>query len=126
MPWVNETRFLVQYELCKCKCGLTKSVCISKDKQNHDECHCESKKLNDRSSCKDHCMWNPSACDCECNKACKIDKCLDIKSYSCKKRLNGKLVFGCENEILNTTKTSLDNKKVICEKKFASFIRFLR
>ena len=25
-------------------------------------------------------MWNPSACNCECNKACKIDKCLDDKN----------------------------------------------
>ena len=20
-------------------------------------------------------MWNPSTCDCECNKACQIDEC---------------------------------------------------
>ena len=30
-------------------------------------------------------MWNPSTCVCECNKACKIDKCLHIKNCSCKK-----------------------------------------
>ena len=28
-----------------------------------------------------------SICDCECNKACKIGEYLDIKNYSCKKRI---------------------------------------
>ena len=27
---VNETRFLVQQELCECKCGLNESVCNAK------------------------------------------------------------------------------------------------
>ena len=31
-------------------------------------------------------LWNPSICDCECNKACKIDECSDIKACSCEKR----------------------------------------
>ena len=31
-------------------------------------------------------------CDCEYNKACKIDEYLDIKNCSCEKRLIGKLV----------------------------------
>ena len=37
-------------------------------------------------------MWNYSMCDCECNKACKIDEYLDIKNCSSEKRLIGKLV----------------------------------
>ena len=56
-------------------------------------------------------MWNHITCDCECNKACKIDE-IDIKNCSCKKRLIGKLVLVCEDEILNITETSLDDKKV--------------
>ena len=47
-------------------------------------------------------MWNTRTCDCECNKACKIDEYLDIKIFSCKKRLIGKLVLECEDETLNT------------------------
>ena len=50
-------------------------------------------------------------CDCECNKTCKIDEYLDIKNCSCKKRLFGKLELVCDDEILNTTETSLDDKK---------------
>ena len=57
-------------------------------------------------------MWNPSTCDCKCNKICKIDEYLDIRNCSCEKRLLGKLVLVCEDEMLNTTETSLDDKKV--------------
>ena len=31
-------------------------------------------------------MWNPSPCDCDCKKPCKIDEYLDIKNCSSKKR----------------------------------------
>ena len=48
--------------------------------------------------------------------ACKIDKYLDIKNCSCEKRLIDKLVSLCEDGILNTTETSLNDKKVTHEK----------
>ena len=61
-------------------------------------------------------MWNFSTCDCECNKVRKIGEYLDIKNYSYKKRLSGKLVLACEDEILNTIETSfVDLKKVAFE-----------
>ena len=59
-------------------------------------------------------MW--STCDCNCNKACKIGKYLDIKNCSFEKRLFGKLVLANEDEMLNTTETSTDDKKVTREK----------
>ena len=52
-------------------------------------------------------MRNPSTCDCEHNKPCKIDEYLNIKNCPCKKRPTGKLVLGYEDEILNTTESSL-------------------
>ena len=57
------------------------------------------------SCCKHDYMWNPSTChcECECNRACKIDEYLDIKNYSYVKRLFGKLVLACADEILNLT-----------------------
>ena len=57
-------------------------------------------------------MWNPSACDCWCNKLCKIDKSLDIENCSCKKCLIGKLALVCEGEILNITETALNDKRM--------------
>ena len=112
---VNEARFLVQHESCKCKCGFNESLCNSNQKQNHDECRCECKKLDDWRFYKDDYTWNPSTCDCKGNKACKTGEYLDIKNCSCKKRLIGKLVLSCECEVLNATETILDNKIAIRE-----------
>ena len=44
------------------------------------KCRCECKELDDWGSCKNDYMWNPTTCDCEFNKAYKIDEYLDIKS----------------------------------------------
>ena len=48
---------------------------------------------------------------------------MDTKNYSCEKRLVGKLVLECEDEILNTTETLL-NEKIACPEVIASFILF--
>ena len=101
MSGVNETRFLVQHESFECKSRLNGNVRNLKNKWNHDEYRCKSKELDDWSCCKDDYNWNPITCDCGCNKACKIDKYLDIKTCSCEKHLIGKLVLECKNEILN-------------------------
>ena len=61
-------------------------------------------------------MRNSCICDCECDKACKIDEYLDIKNCSCEKYLIGKFVLGWEDETLNKTKTSPDNKNLTCKK----------
>ena len=50
-------------------------------------------------------------CNCNCNKACRIDDYLDMKICFLEKHLTGKLVLECEDEILNTTETLLDDKK---------------
>ena len=55
-------------------------------------------------------MWSPSNCDCESDKKCKIDKYLDTKDCSCKKRLPVKLVLEYEHGILNTLKPYLTIK----------------
>ena len=44
---------------------------------------CGCKELDDRSSCKDDYMWNPSTCGYECDKSFKVDEYLDIKNSSC-------------------------------------------
>ena len=40
---INQARFIVQHELCECKCGLNESVCDSKQKWNQDKCWYERK-----------------------------------------------------------------------------------
>ena len=32
-------------------------------------------------------MWNPSTCDCECNKTYGISEHLDIENCACKERV---------------------------------------
>ena len=39
---------------------------------------CECKGLDDYDSSKNVHIYNPRTCDCECNKACKVDEYLDI------------------------------------------------
>ena len=106
---VDETRYLVQHKLWECKCGLSGSVCNSKQKWNNGECWCKCKELNDWISCKGDSMGNPGTCYRECNKAFKINKYLDIKNCLCKKCWFGKLIY--EDEILYTTDMSLVDKK---------------
>ena len=65
---------------------------------------------------RDDYMWNPRTCDCECWKAFNIGEYLNFKNWSSKKHLIGKLVLESEDEILNTTETSLDDKKVTSKK----------
>ena len=51
-------------------------------------------------------------------QSCKIDEYLDIKNCLCKKHLIGQSVLECEDEIVNTTETSPDDKKGTCDKSY--------
>ena len=52
-------------------------------------------------------MWNPSTCDCKCDKTCETGKSLDNTNCACNKGISGKLVLvACHDEILNTTDTA--------------------
>ena len=69
-------------------------------------------------------MRNPSTYDCKCNRTSKIDEYLYLENCLCRERLISKLVLEGQNEILNTTETSPDDKKVICNKMIFLFTRF--
>ena len=71
--------------------------------------------VDDWGSCEKDYIWNPSTCDCECNKTWKSVGNKNTKSCSWKKRLIDKLVLACEGEILTKTKISLDDEKVTCD-----------
>ena len=62
--------------------------------KQHEECRFTLKLVRDMII-----AHNPSACDCECNKACKFGEYSDIKNCSYEKRLFGKLVLACEDEV---------------------------
>ena len=44
-------------------------------------------------------IWNPSNCECECDKSCDIGEFLDYKNCKCRKRIIDKLVEECSENI---------------------------
>ena len=64
--------------------------------------------------------WNPSNCECDCNKSCEIGEYFYFKSCVCKNTLIDKLVEECtsvidSNKIYNETlKTISSNECSSC------------
>ena len=56
------------------------------------KCRCECKQLIDKGICKKGFIWNPSNCECECDKPCDVGEYFD---YNRRKRLIDKLVEEC-------------------------------
>ena len=40
-------------------------------------------------------IWNPSNCECKCDKSCDIGEYLDYKNCKCRKKLVDKLFEEC-------------------------------
>ena len=99
MSRANETRHIEWHETCKFKCRLHGSVCNSKQRQNDDKCRCESKELIDKGVCDKRFIWNPSNCQCECDKSCDVCEYLDYENYKCRKKLVDKLVEECAETV---------------------------
>ena len=49
-------------------------------------------KLIDKGACDKGYVWNPSNCECECDKSCSIGEYLDYSSCKCRKKLIDPLV----------------------------------
>ena len=47
-------------------------VTINNKCWNEDKCKCEFKELIDKDVCDKGFIWNPSNCDCECDKSCDV------------------------------------------------------
>ena len=54
-------------------------------------------------------MWNPSTCECQCDKWCKQGQCLDHKKCICKNKLIGKIIEKCTSVINETMINNKDN-----------------
>ena len=52
---------------------------------------CECKELIDKGICDKRSIWNPSNCECECDKSSDIGEYLDYENCKCKKTLVDKL-----------------------------------
>ena len=51
--------------------------------------------MTDKGVCDKGFTWNPSNCECECDKSCDIREYLDYENCNCRKKLVDKLVEEC-------------------------------
>ena len=83
MSFTYQTKHIEWHKTCKCKCRLDSSVCNNKQK-NEDKCRCECReKLIDKERWNKGFIWNPSNCNCECDKSSDIGEYLDYKNFKC-------------------------------------------
>ena len=125
MSRTNETRHIKWHETCKCECRLDAIVCNNK-RCNNDECRCECKELIDKGVCDKGYIWNPSNCECECDKSCDIGEYLDYKNCTCKKGLADKLVDECTETVDEDVEITDNNKNkcnscIMCIVLFSTF-----
>ena len=102
---VHETKFLVQHESCQCKQGLNENICNSMHKWNHDACWCKCKES-------DHYNGILVYVIVSVIMHLKLMNIQILQIAHVKKGLFGKLGLACEDEILNTNETLLNDKKV--------------
>ena len=66
--------------------------------------------LIDKAVCDKGYIWNPSNCECECDKSCDAGEYLDYKNCQCRKKIADKLVEEC-TETVEELKIVSENKK---------------
>ena len=72
-------------------------------------------------------IWNPSNCECECDKSCNISEYLDYKNCKCKKKkTTDKLINECTETIEETKlgNITLMKMKIIMNVVLAYFILY--
>ena len=70
-------------------------VTINKDGMKINvRCECR-KELSDKERCDKGLVWNPSNCNCECDKSCDIGEYLDYENCKCRRKIVGELVEEC-------------------------------
>ena len=57
-------------------------------------------------------IWNPSNCECDCDKLCDVGEYSDYAKCKCSKRLIDKLVEECSENIVHKELHSNDYKRV--------------
>ena len=56
-------------------------------------------KFIDKGVCNKGFIWNPSNCECECDKACSVGGYLNYENCKCRKKLVDKLVDECTETV---------------------------
>ena len=63
----------------------------------------------DKGVCGKGYIWNPSNCECECDKSCDVGEFLDYKNCKCRKKSVDKLVEEC-TEYIDEVEIASENK----------------
>ena len=69
-------------------------------------------------------MWNPSACECQCDKWCKQGQYLDHKNCVCKNKLIGRVIEECTS-VINETMINNNKDNITNNTHLILFIVFL-
>ena len=75
----------------------------------------------DKGVCNKGFIWNPSNCECECDKSCDIGEYLEYSNCKCRKKIVDSLVEECTENIeeIKLLKKTLDkNEKTLHENKY--------
>ena len=70
---------------------------------------CECKELIDKGVCDTGFIWNPSNCQCECDKSCDVGEYL-YENCKCRKKLVDKLVEECTETVEEVKITENENE----------------
>ena len=77
---------------------------------------CQCKELIDNVICDTEFIWNPSNCECECDKSCNIGEYSDYQNFKCRNKLVEILLEECSENIdgneMAYSKTLNDYRKV--------------
>ena len=71
----------------------------------------------DKGVCDKGYAWNPSNCECECDKSCNFGEYLDYENCKCRKRLVDKLVEKCGENVDKAKLTEIvlaENENIYC------------
>ena len=98
------------------------------------KCRCECREeLSEKERCDKGFIWNPSNCNCECDKSCDVGEYLDYENCKCRRKIVISLVEECsenidENEMIykETLNVSLSDYKCnSCTLYIVLFVIFL-
>ena len=88
---------------------LDASAFNNKQRWNDDKCRRECKELINKDVFDKGYIWNPSNCECECDKPCDVGEYLDYKNCKCREELVDELVKECD-EVVKEVKIVSENK----------------
>ena len=99
MSGTNERRFIEWHETCKCECKFRANIYNDKQRWDKNKCRYECKEIIDKKVCNKGFIWNPSNCECECDKACDVGEYLNYDNCKCRKKIVDKLVDECTESV---------------------------